>query len=159
MEPNFKKLILVRHGAYNRKDVLSIRGTEQTNSLIDQIKKEIGDNKRIKIITSTAIFAIQSAEIIAESLSIKPQESQLLFVDNNISADMSSLYNWLELEEELDVIILITHNDYLKEFPSYFGHKKLETRLFCHQVRNGAGWSIDLEKKTIKHLTNKTIRS
>jgi len=147
-----EKLILVRHGNYNG-SVISDSGRQQMEILARKLQLELQD-KRVLIISSTALRAIGSAEVFSNVLGISFEQDEKLWSDNDHWRDHSQLLELIRArQEDADVIILVTHLEYTEEFPAYYGKEELKVNWNQREIEKGEAWIIDCIKKTLLHIT------
>ena len=117
---SFKKLFLVRHADYNGGGAdphLSEDGKSQSILLSQKIKSFLEAGESITIWTSSANRAHQTAQIIKQEMQLADMlVFEKLWSDNRHTHD----FNWLKTqinEFEGDVLIIVSHMEYVREFP------------------------------------------
>jgi len=148
-----KKLIILRHGNYNSSG-LTGDGMRQIRSVSPKIAEEIGNSQDACIISSTAIRAKQSADILSKILGIPYVENGKLHTEGgDLELDQS--------EEMLRIIdscpnaylIFVSHHEAAKYFPAILGKKKLQCFFSVFSIEKGEAKVIDCEA-----LKEKVIR-
>lgn len=141
-----KRLLTVRHGDYDEGTMgLSNVGTRQITSISDKISPLIKGKTAI-ILSSSAKRAVQSAVIISNQLGVEYQEHEVLWSEGRHPEDLSKALELVQsFMDKVDVIILVTHYEYIERFPSYFAYKQLEVHLESEVVGNGCMWDLDWE--------------
>lgn len=139
-----KKLILVRHGEYDKQKQLSLAGKQQIRDLCVRLQPHIAGHSVI-ILSSTAPRAIQSAHVMAEILSAPVEPYPILWVDNFHSSNMEGVAALVEYNgHRADVVILMTHLEYVESFPSYYGlHAKMTYFPVVYDPEYGTGRIVD----------------
>lgn len=148
-----KKLIIVRHGDYDKKTgELTDAGKWSIEKLAGKLSAHISGP--LSIITSPAKRARDSASIIAQiNVANSMEQDELLFSDPDVSENCGALYNLLNRRQnEADTFLIVTHYEYLKYFPGYFGKKLLSVKFETSIVRRGEALVIDCERKTSEHI-------
>ena len=132
---NYKKtLVIVRHGNYGDDDRLDDRGRKQIENLSTILKSGEASSLisgNIVILSSTAPRAKDSAEILFRGLncaSIELEHADILWSGNDAPTSMST-EQVLQLiqrkadqpADPADVIIVVTHLEYVRSLPSRVG--------------------------------------
>ncbi len=122
-------IALVRHAQYsstsNTEDpVLSYGGKLYAFSLGQQLARMLPTDKQARIITSSAARAKETADIIAEELSISKVECmEQLWSDNKHSYNFEWLLDVIEdhfLDGLDQPLIIVSHLEYVQRFPHYW---------------------------------------
>ena len=120
-----KRVVLVRHGEYGPDDHLDERGYRQLTDLCLSLDGYFRAWGRIQLLTSTADRAMESAEILARVLPARPEALDLLWSERSHPEDLAGLFRLLEDRADLaDTFVLVTHFEYVNEFPSFFASQK-----------------------------------
>jgi phosphohistidine phosphatase SixA len=122
------KIFLVRHADYSGSGpdpVLSDYGKRQSLELANKIKTSLnGDVGSVVIWTSSANRANETAQIIKQEMQLAEMlVEEKLWSDNRHSHD----FNWLKEKLdgfEGDNLIIVSHLEYVREFPSIVGFPK-----------------------------------
>ncbi len=145
-----KKLIVVRHGQYDNTGHLSDAGHEQIRVLASKLKKLIDENMSIVVLTSPASRARESADIISNVLGVKTEESDVLLSEGILHPmNLSRALEFVKSKDKTDIIILVTHFDYVADFPKYFSEKELGIELLSIEIGKGEAWVVDCLKRTL----------
>ncbi|MDP3882493.1 MAG: phosphoglycerate mutase family protein [Candidatus Staskawiczbacteria bacterium] len=158
-----KKLFIVRHGDYTDdgeylNEPLSSLGKKQADSLADKLEGHV-DKASVVILSSTSLRATQFAEIISARLDLPFESSDLLWSGTGgkvfgISDDFKKVLELLDKRpEDPDVVILVTHYEYVGGFTRFFGRVKLDVRLLGEVIPKGTAWLIDCEKKELSYIS------
>lgn len=109
---------------------------------------------RVVILTSIATRARESAEILGEIFGVEFEEHDVLWSGNRHSEDLPKALELVRSKkDDTDILVLVTHLEYVEEFPRYFGKNELgESSFPLDGVRKGEAWDIDCEAKTIAHI-------
>lgn len=146
---NMQKLILVRHGEYGADLGLTATGEQQIRSLIPALAA-MTQGRKFAVVTSTATRARESAAILATGLQTVFEENRLLGADDLWMEKHQELLDYIkEATRQLDVLILVTHMEYVDQFPHYFAQIELQTELPYHMSRKGEVVVIDCEAKSL----------
>ncbi len=117
-----KKIFILRHGEYrndNGRYPLSDNGKRQVRELACLLKENIGDETSIRILSSVALRALQSADIIAAALGdIEYEQHELLWFDGDGHGkrDYEGVIELIR-ERDIEVVIVITHDPYVSSLP------------------------------------------
>jgi phosphohistidine phosphatase SixA len=134
------KVILVRHADYNlatgNNPEISEKGKVQTTKLAGAIKKFLKDGGIHTIWTSPAARALQTANILAAELCINVELChEKLWSDNTHTPDFSWLQQmvgeYADIPPLCDVLIIVTHLEYVQQFPAYIGLKENQAAYTC----------------------------
>jgi len=143
-----QKLVIVRHGHYDKKDQLSADGKEQIYFLTEQLGPHL-DGGSLLILSSTADRAWQSAEILAEAFNVPYEKHEILLSDEDHFEDLAKALELVQSrEEEADVIILVTHHEYAKYFPYHYAKHVFDDLWEYQAIDKGDAWIIDCQDKT-----------
>lgn len=148
-----KKLVLARHGDYGDDYCLNELGKKQMRLLAEELKKHTNCDK-VVILSSTADRARQSAEVLSEVLGVEHQLHELLWSDCNHREDYKKALELIRAHKEgAEIIIIVTHLEYVEGFPNHFGQHELEgTRLSGYGIKKGQAWVIDCQTKKMDCL-------
>jgi len=144
-------LFVVRHGDYDRDRNLSSLGADSIHELSNQLRNFINGEK-ILILSSPAPRAFQSAKIISEKLGVPVEEHEILWSDSDHLPDLDGLLEIIkERKTEAEVIILVTHFEYVEIFPGYFARNELGIDNVCPPVPSkGEACLIDCTNKRLQ---------
>lgn len=141
-----KRIIVVRHGSYDeRSDRLNSHGREQINSLA-QIVKEMTDLGSIMILSSTITRAAETAEIIADALSVDLQKLSEL---SDVSHFSESVKAVCDSATAAETIIAVTHNGQAIFLSvSLLAKSGITMDILPESFRYGEAYLIDFETRT-----------
>ncbi len=126
-----KKLIVVRHGAY---DVATMNlhdiGRRQMLDISPKIHDAIGNDTAI-ILSSTAPRAEQSAQVLADQLNTDIELHEVLWSESGRPTKPDTVLELIKSHDEKDVVILLTHLEYTDIFPAYYARRVLNTNPEC----------------------------
>ena len=123
---DMKLLVVVRHGAYDDDLNLNHRGKDQIQGLSEKLKDFVNGNK-ILLLSSPAPRASQSAQIISEKLGVPVEEHAILWSDSDHWENFDGLLKIVKKRKsEAEVIILVTHLEYVEGFPNHFARNELD---------------------------------
>lgn len=147
------KLIIIRHGDYDGVN-LSDFGKRQMAELGNRLMPQI--NGDVLILSSTAPRARESAEILGKAFNVSIEDHEILWSDRSHYEDFPKVLELVRSKkEEVDVLILVTHLEYVYGFPGHFGQTELEISTFPYrEIGKGTAWVIHCEGKTIEHVHN-----
>lgn len=147
-----KKLVVVRHGHYDDRYQLNDHGRNQIRSLAEQLRPHITD-ATIKILTSTADRARESGEILSGIFQAEIEQHEVLWSESRHPENLAEALQLVRAKfNEVDVLILTTHYEYVERFPGYFFRKELNMNLRSYLIEKGEAWLIDCEAKTLQHI-------
>lgn len=151
-----ERLILFRHGRYNGSLELSDEGRQQMEVLAEKIRPELSGGKRALILSSTAPRARQSAEVVGGILELAIELHEVLWSDNDHVEDFDATLALIQdRQEEADVLILVSHLEYVEDFPRFFGRKVLDVPVQSMDPGYAEGCIIDCASKTVRLLTHR----
>jgi phosphohistidine phosphatase SixA len=156
-----KLLILVRHGERGDDYHIGEKGRLQISALGVNLKRII-DGMKVKILSSSALRAVDSAEILARQFGVKEfMRHDLLWsgtdkkIDPRFPGDeqYQELVELLQADDGCDVVIVVTHLEFTEDFPFYYGMNVLKGVSFPYsEIPNGTAWMIDVVEKTCRHI-------
>lgn len=148
-----KKLIVVRHGSYGDNWCLNEHGQMEINKLAQFLKSHMHEES-VLILTSNMVRASQSAKILGDILNAPTKEDRILFSDSwhpeNISAVLELVNS---LQQETDILILVTHFEHVVKFPPFFAKQKFGIDFRCNGIEKGEALVFDCEQRTIAHIS------
>jgi len=160
MKLKMRKLVLVRHGEFDHEQVsLTEAGQEGMRRLAELLRPHVKTEflrKRggIRIVTSTALRAVQSGQVLAKELGLHPpsQKSEFLWSDDDQPHENGKILRLIkEWGEFPAVVILITHFEIVRDIPPLFGRRVLRVKSIK---------TVELERSTsrlINCVTKKAI--
>lgn len=150
-----RKLVLVRHGTYDKTGGLDLFGEGQMKVIAEKLRL-IVDGQSFLILSSTAKRTTESAEIITTILKKDFEEHKVLWSEGKKSShpeDIPAVLALLkEREKDADIIILVTHLEYVEGLPWDFGKSFLGIGLHKLLVKRGEGIVINCETKNLRRL-------
>lgn len=147
-----KKLVLVRHGSYGGDDHLSSDGRRQIEALAKKLKTFV-NGASIVILTSIADRARESAEILSSFFGVEHEQHEILWSENSHPEDFNGTLELIRSNSNKgDILILVTHYEYVEYFPSYFAEKELGAALHPRLIGKGEAWVVDCAEKTLTHI-------
>lgn len=153
-----KKLILVRHGLYSSWGENAWGLTEQGKAQIERMGRALKGllaGATVGLLSSTAKRASQSAALLGSHLNTTPEEHGVLGSDGDYGVDMEQTLALIQGQNGADVLVVVTHLEYVEKFPQHFAEKGLgiNPRLFPYrEIPKGTAWVIDCEQKTCTYL-------
>lgn len=145
-----KRLLTVRHGDYDSNMSLSDLGVKQIYGISAKILPLVKGKTAI-ILSSPEERAVQSAAIIACQLGLELQEHDVLWSESRHPENFPEALKLVRsFMGKVDIIILVTHYEYVEYFPHYFAAEQLNTPIRSEVIRNGCMW--DLEWETVPRL-------
>lgn len=146
-----KKLIVLRHGDYNAAGDLSPLGKQQMERMAEKIPDLVADCSSIRVFSSPAKRALQSAEVIAAKLGLSAEKDSVFYSADGKSNTQGALGFILSLPAETDGAIIVTHAELASEIPFYYAYQILKLpKMEYRVVSRGCGIILDLEAKTSK---------
>ncbi len=126
-------LAVVRHGDYDTQSRdwgLTDRGERQIAALAKTLKQRFGD-RSVLILTSPTTRTCSSAAILAREFGCTYEEHDILessggYLDESRMIEAIEVVN--SVAHQAHVLVLVTHLEYVKDFPAYYGAKQLGTR-------------------------------
>jgi len=150
-------LILIRHGNYDDTEddngPLTEAGREKIVRLVDKLKPLAG-GRRLLILSSPSKRAQESAEILAAAFGISFEKHKVLWSDESHFEDMPAALELVRRRQaEADILILVTHREYIADFPPYFFEQEFGIKISWHIIGKGEAWVIDCERRTLLHIS------
>lgn len=138
-------LIVIRHGVYDHNERLSGLGKEQMLDLVGALGPLLAGRKT-SLLTSTAPRARDSAEVLADGLSLDYEEHSLLWSDDEHYVDIAAALDLIERKgaEGYQVVILVTHLEYVEDLPPAFLAERFGGRSRLPAPSRGEALVIDL---------------
>ena len=144
-----KKLIVCRHGEYDASRHLSYDGKLQIRCLAYLLRTHVGDGalhlrrtEKVKVLTSKAPRAADSARLIMQALDIPTDEvvaSDFLWSGDGPQKqdDVLALLQVEQAAPSVDILIVVTHLEYCEALPSMYAHrhglKNIPPRIQIHR--------------------------
>lgn len=150
-----RHVVILRHGNYGPDRRLDETGRDQMARMGRELRRRFGDEAIVGVFHSPAPRAEDSAKELAVNL--KPVASvplEFLWSEHNRPTQNSRVRALLELQPaEVDVIVLVTHYEYVVELPRFLGREMLEVHDFPgYELPKGSAWVIDLQDKTCEEI-------
>lgn len=141
-----KRLYIVRHGDHQIRGLLSELGEEQAKKLGEKIQAR--QEEIPHIFHSPTPRTSRHAKIMAEILGAKTQVSEVLESSEDIDPRLDAALELLKTAES-EVVILVTHYEYSRDLPRYFGSRFLSINTFpgSEGLSKGAAWDIQCADK------------
>ena len=111
-------LIIARHGAYDNSTIhLNSAAQLQIQTLADRLLPQVS-GKRVLILSSVAPRAVKSADIVAKALGTTFEQHDVLWSENKHRENLPATLQLVKSKaEKLDLLILITHQEYGEQLP------------------------------------------
>lgn len=107
----------------------------------------------VTLLSSSSTKAAKSAELIADMFSIPFAKHQSLRADRHQIADNGELLELVDSIPETDVLILITHPEYVEQFPGYFTAHRLRGRnRYISDTVDGAAYVLDCSSHNVERI-------
>lgn len=158
-----KHLFIARHGKYGYDDRLDDYGRQQMEKLGNAMK-EILNGSSAHIISSTALRALDSSEVLKAQLEL-PGFEQIPYLWSGSDAPKDSYYwdsrdNRLEKlmgvvgerRDKADGLVVVTHLEIARDFPSYFLKEEFEEKQYIGEISKGEAVHFDLNGRRYQIL-------
>ena len=120
-----KFLIVARHADYDKNNDVSPLGLEQMEKMIEALAAFV-NGKKVLLLSSNAPRAYKCAKMISEKFKISFEEHKELWAKDRLEVDVDRLFELLQSKKgDFEIIILMTHLEYVEEFPAHFAHNVL----------------------------------
>lgn len=148
-----KNLVIVRHGLYGKNDRLNNYGRAQMSALAAKLKPLI-NGASVRILTSPAARARESAEILGAAFSVEIEEQEVLWSEGAHPENFPEALKLVRInKDKADVLMLVTHYEYAEGFPAYFSEQELGIALHSRSpVQKGQALVLDCLAKTLTHV-------
>jgi phosphohistidine phosphatase SixA len=145
-----KKIIIARHGHYSGRD-LDQCGRGEMKAMGEALASLLGAHS-IRVVSSTAPRALQSAEILSDRLSVPVEEHRFLWTGpdspRGCLADLNAALQLVKTAGE-DSMIIVTHLEFTDTLPWFLGKHLLGNDHFPRgNINKGQACVIDCETKT-----------
>ena len=142
-------LFVVRHGNYDNSGGLTHSGRGQISRVGEFLKPQV-EGKQTKLLTSTAIRASQSADIIGEILGVKPVAAGVLWSESDWQYQPDQALALVQ-EHDAEVIIVVTHYEYAEAFPDFVAQKLLGLKPGKRMMSKGGLCHIDIVSRLVRY--------
>lgn len=146
-----QQLIVVRHGQPGPDGRLNDLGRAQIGALAEKLKPIINEAS-VAVLSWTTDRARESAEILGTAFGVRFEAHEILWSENSRPEDLPGALALVKSQRDKDVIILVTHYEYVEGFPAYFAEQELTTRLHPAMIGKGEAWVLDCLQKTLTHV-------
>lgn len=149
------QFFILRHGAYDPETMrLNANGKTQIRRLAGLLKPAT-KGRPVRILTSTAPRALDSAMVLAEALGrlLTLEEHATLWSDNSHPQnDVAALALLRERSKGMDAVIVVTHLEYADSLPAALAKELLGKDVARTEVEKGKGRVIDTKEKTVRDI-------
>lgn len=146
-----EKVIILRHGDYDRMRNLSEKGKDQIRRTAEFLRPHI-EGKSIVLLSSPVGRAVQSAQELKERLGIASSVELHDALDSNHVTRTANVMDLIE-QQTADVVLVMTHFELTKYLPRSWAHKHLSVKNFPEEpLMKGGAWIIDCEAKTCEEI-------
>jgi phosphohistidine phosphatase SixA len=149
-----EKLIIIRHGDYDpRTWNLTSRGRRQIAALAERLAPLV--NHSTRILVSPTKRTRESAD---ELVSVLGGEYEVHFILESSGGHipnkvMDETIRFIESTPDIGTIILVTHFEFVKQFPAYYGVNKLEIKDWREaEIDKGGAAIIDCVERTLERI-------
>ncbi len=141
-----KKVIAVRHGEYNRGTMdLNDEGRAQMHKLAEKLVQLVGKTKKIALLTSSHLRAVQSAEIIGSRLEIGLIKCDSLRKDEYYHYGDEVTQELENQSHGSDILIVVTHFEAPSAILNAFSGKHFGREVECFEAEKGNGGMLCLK--------------
>lgn len=144
-----KKVIIVRHGHYNFDSTskeLSEIGIEQTNSLVDRIKRKISAIGKAQIFTSNLPRSIHTGKVVSLSLGIDN-------IKNLFDLELDKYHSRMDvypvvakrIQDDTEIVIIVTHFEMPSGLSDCFLREKFGVEVRPDISANSSGFLCFME--------------
>jgi phosphohistidine phosphatase SixA len=143
-------LILVRHG-HDIDDRISALGTGEMNALCDRLAHTVQSGGSVLILSSVTQRAQDSADVLAKRFGAPVETFEVLWSENAHPENMAGALALIrEHERRADILMVVTHHEYVKDFPAYYGREELGVTFPSKLIDKGRAWIISKTDKRIQ---------
>ena len=147
-----KKVILVRHGnCHEATGQLDDEGRAQIEILVEILRAHL-NGRSVRMLSSTAARAVQSAEIIARRLAVEFERNESL--KYGLDDDLQKVWDLIK-DDGHEVAVLVAHKETAEFFPEFLRRKYLPDLPSFDgrgRVQTGMAVVIDPEASTVDLL-------
>lgn len=142
-------LILARHG-HDNADRISSLGQQQMEALAERLETTL-EGKSVLILSSTTSRAQESSIILSQRFNAPIEAFDVLWSESSHPENMDGALQLIdEHADKADVLLVVTHYEYVKDFPAHYGRNRLGVTFPSKLIDKGRAWVIDIEKKQIQ---------
>ena len=144
-----KHLVVVRHGN-NSGGHLSEIGREQIDREVRRLKAICG-GRVVRVLSSPVPWANESAERIANAFGVVLEEVEVLSSSSFTKRGWKPALDLVQFHQnQVDLLILVTHLNYTETIVAQFGREVLGVKLSLRgYLENGGAWVVDCERKEL----------
>lgn len=139
-----KQLVIVRHGDYHIVE-LNERGRAQIGSLGRKLQPLIKPGV-VVIRSSPQMRTKESAQILGPIFGVTTEADELFLSGGNVVPRFAEATAYVQALAA-DIVIVVTHLEYLYGWPQYFGREVLSVDFPCEKLSYGEAWLIDCEDR------------
>ena len=151
-----RKVFVIRHGTYDDDtEHLDKKGIEQISKLVPVIKQYISGEQSVFIVSSPALRAEDSAQIIGTALNLPYTLHESFFEDHNLTPNSIAALEALEeiaIERSTEVAIVVTHMEYGELLPEAIRVAYGKNFFTLLPLDKGRMVYIDIENNTSKYF-------
>ena len=114
-----RMLVFVRHGDYGKDGHLDDSGRKKIGSLAKNLRSLIKEGTTVKILTSMADRATESAEIISNIFNDVFEKHKILYSDITCEVKVPEVVELIKGQGAYEVVIVVTHLEYVEEFSRF----------------------------------------
>lgn len=141
-----EKLIIVRHGDYDGGGLTEL-GQSQIVALAEKLKSVVNGGS-VRVLSSSALRALKSAEIISVTLGLQFEVRGVLY---SPPFDYEGVLRLItESIDKYTTLLLVGHLECAECLPWYFGSKLLGKALESSKIKKGQALVIDCVSKSIE---------
>lgn len=146
-----RKVLCLRHGEYDGAYSLTERGRAQVQATTEKIGILMAeaDYPVVKIYSSPWQRTLESAQIIASSINIKPIKALDCLAKMPLGQDFEQVLNEI-LEGELNLLIIVTHLPVVEVSLKILGERLNLVWKGFENPTFAQGWLADLKTKTFR---------
>jgi broad specificity phosphatase PhoE len=152
MGGKMKKLVVARVGEYlTPTETLTDNGLRTFRALSEKLRDHVA-GFGVLLMTSDAPRALACAQIIGSELGVGFEARREFFSDASNPPDLQRAHELIvEREKDVDVVVVVTHYDFIGQFPAHFANKKGFTAR-SWSVEKASALVLDLESHELIHV-------
>ena len=126
---------------------LTSHGNSEMQMLVDRLLP-LFSGKKVHILSSVIQGAKDCAQILAKAFDVTVETHDLLGSNHSLAVKLPAALQFVKSKcLEADVLILVTHLEFCKEFPSYYSSEVLEVAIPPVDMEKGEAVIIDCNDK------------
>ena len=147
---SMKHIVIVRHGQYESGGRLSDSGKRTIAALARVLKEKAAPP--VRIISSVALRATETADIIAKELGAQVEQTRLLYSDSETELKLAEIQALMTGSTDVETVIAVTHYEYGCTLHRHFAETLWSAAAPSENLEKGQAWFIEMDTRRITKL-------